>query len=278
MSASKPPPACHVVWAKLDAPLGPATFSCDTLAPDELDQIAVAAAAWRDTSYAVARIEQVRAHHGLAPIVVIQTLPQWRSSELTWTPAASPFEPARLVESDPGVAALADGQTVDAAIRRRRGSALSRAATRLGVPLALYIVLPLNAVVNILATRSWTTVGIWIGVMAACVLGAIVVGLLSVPWYLVPGGVVIRRVAPWRLNERIELCTARDATLMLRPGPSGWLAEVWRMRSGNPAVRVDARSLTERETSSLLAAWCSPVPPPPPERLAELGTLRPAQV
>lgn len=89
-------------------------------------------------------------------------------------------------------------------------------------------------------------------------------------WFLVPGGLAILR-RPVRAGQppRITVFSRPDSCLVYRYVHTGktvmLVLELW-----THAEKVLRRPVSEREAISILAAWQSPHPPPPDQRLEEL--------
>lgn len=99
---------------------------------------------------------------------------------------------------------------------------------------------------------------------------AIVFGLRSMAgtWYLVPGAVAIVRAYGPRA-ERLALRTRLDSCLVIRYVRSGKTVVLCAELLSEKG-RTRRTGVSEREALSLLAAWQSPRPPPPPAQLQEL--------
>jgi hypothetical protein len=83
-------------------------------------------------------------------------------------------------------------------------------------------------------------------------------------WFLVPGGLVVRRTRRWKKEWQIELYKRAESVLVLRSSNRIWAAHV-----ANPEHNAKA-SMTQREAQMLLRAWLSPLPTPPLEQLSDL--------
>lgn len=92
-------------------------------------------------------------------------------------------------------------------------------------------------------------------------------------WYLVPGAIaIVRRPARRGQAARVTVLSRADSCLVFHrvraqvTDPSQLAIEVW-TRDG----KSRGHPVTERETISVLAAWQSPLTPPPDERLRALA-------
>lgn len=90
-------------------------------------------------------------------------------------------------------------------------------------------------------------------------------------WYLVPGAIaVVRRPVRRDLPARVTVLSREDSVLAFRYVSTGkttvLFAELWT----HLGKRI-RRPVSQREAISILAAWQSPLPPPPDERLQELA-------
>jgi len=90
-------------------------------------------------------------------------------------------------------------------------------------------------------------------------------------WFLIPGAIAaVRRPARPGRPARITVLSRRDTVLVLRLVSTGkstmLIMELWA-----PAGRILRRAVSEREALGVLAAWQSPLDPPPDERLQELA-------
>ncbi|GMU81212.1 MAG: hypothetical protein AMXMBFR47_10830 [Planctomycetota bacterium] len=90
-------------------------------------------------------------------------------------------------------------------------------------------------------------------------------------WFLLPGAIAIIRRPPRRgLPARVTVLTRSDTVLALRWVHTGktsvLVLELW-----THLGRVYRTSVSEREAMSALAAWQSPLTPPPEEQLSDLA-------
>ena len=89
---------------------------------------------------------------------------------------------------------------------------------------------------------------------------------LNRQWFLVPGGLVLRR-SSWRQSHwTLHLFQRRTSVLLV--------GRMQRQRWGlivADAETAATAAITEAEADTLLRAWLSPVPPPPIERLSDLA-------
>jgi hypothetical protein len=84
-------------------------------------------------------------------------------------------------------------------------------------------------------------------------------------WFVVPGGVVLRK-SGWRQRRwHLKLFVRCQSVLCV----SHWTRNIWSVTAANARTSF-SRNLTRTEAEFLLRAWLSPLPPPPVERLADL--------
>jgi hypothetical protein len=84
-------------------------------------------------------------------------------------------------------------------------------------------------------------------------------------WFIVPSGIVVRRPTFGVAYPLSDYFTRRDSILQIEPMRPGWRVTLY--RPDCPAQRI----VTDLECNVLLAAWQSPLEPPPRELLAELS-------
>ncbi|HNQ23811.1 MAG TPA: hypothetical protein PKK06_12015 [Phycisphaerae bacterium] len=89
--------------------------------------------------------------------------------------------------------------------------------------------------------------------------------LYSRQWFVVPGGVVVCRRFLWfAARSVLRICTPADSTLFICPETTDWSVHLC------SHGRVHAHTLGDRECMALLAAWQSPLRPPPLDQLEML--------
>ena len=85
-------------------------------------------------------------------------------------------------------------------------------------------------------------------------------------WLLVPGGVVVRTTGFGWGHWRVRLYSrVRSVLYVGRISAVQWTIAV------ADGTRVETVRVTGAEATLLLRAWLSPIEPPPPERLTDLG-------
>jgi len=194
-------------------------------------------------------------------------------------PLAVPFEPIELDETHPSVPALAEALTAASsadATGGRSGAALVPARTyrrwfvRFGAPAIMLFNVGLQAVIQTITQtatqgfRFWF-VAMWGGIVLATVLPLVIYGWYSsAQWFIVPGGVAVRRSFVGKLGKRLELYTPADTILQIGPDNLAWVAVLARGKQ-----RV-TRRLTQIEATVLLGAWQSPLRTPGAGELVDL--------
>lgn len=177
-------------------------------------------------------------------------------------PFVEAFEPIQLGADDPQLQTLA-------------GPGLTRQERQTRVIFWILGILGAGIYVTFLLMwlrggSAWPALGLGLtGAMVAVTIGlARSLMKLGGHWYLLPGSVaVVRRRG--RPQDRLILRTRFDTVAVLRMVFTGNVLvltlELWGHES-----RKMSRSVSDREAISFLAAWQSPLPPPPRERLDEL--------
>ncbi|MFO0972341.1 MAG: hypothetical protein U1A27_02720 [Phycisphaerae bacterium] len=193
------------------------------------------------------------------------------TQRLTVPPAINvQFEPLLLDEGDPTVRQLLDAPSAEAAAPRghfRPFSIFRRVGVRYGL-LAMFPFLFQLPNLLIQARRHWWVACITLG---SILLTLVIVALVNRPmqWFVVPGGVIVRRGRGLRGPSVLRRYTAADASLVLIGMPriygGGWKVTLGAAR-GSPA-----RLMTPLEAGVLLAAWRSPLPAPSVESVSDLA-------
>lgn len=263
------PASCHIVvmsaqkWSVARSADWTATSA--TLSADDLAAVKSEGATWRDAKYVARRVRQLRDERGWPGIVLV-----WALKNRLVTPPpplAVPIEPLELNEGDLAIRMLAadparaePARESVAAVRAWR-----RFIARIGVGFIGFVNPAIQAIIG-LAMRQWWQfyINLAITVIGLGVL-IFVFWYTSGRWFIVPGGVIVRRGVLGKVAVRLARYTPGDTLLMVRPfPPSGWQAELWREK------RVDSQRFTKTELSALLAAWQSPLTCPPLDLLDDL--------
>jgi hypothetical protein len=222
-------------------------------------------------------LHTIRERHGLPGVALVQTV-QGKHELTIPSPTLVPFEAIELDETHPAIEALLSPEArghaplPDVPARSRYWQHTLR---------AIILVAPLYAGLILLARVSTPSLWSWPDTMLFALPGGLALvsallllafpvrgrsGLRWAPrWYLVPGGVALRRRAPLPLRKRWRLYTPRDTVLTITPLRSGWQAAL--DRGGVQIVH----GFTSLECAALLAAWQSPLPAPSVELLQQLG-------
>ena len=85
-------------------------------------------------------------------------------------------------------------------------------------------------------------------------------------WFIVPGGIVQRKAGWLQSRWKLHLFERRASALCV----SHWWRKIWAVHVVDAQASA-RRMLTRTEAEFLLRAWLSPLPPPPLERLSDLG-------
>jgi len=208
----------------------------------------------------------------------------------TIAPMLTAFEPVALDEAEEAFIALEDARqdggevsrTGGDAARMTDGALLRRQLTRrmkrnilLAGGVGFLIMAAVQIVNGLIQTVQWLTWD-WRVVVGRFALPALIIAVvLALPrgslmhwrrqWFLVPGGVVVRRSGwldrAWRVH-----CFRRDsAVLFVHETARG----EWRAQVGD-GERVELEYMTRREAAMLLRAWLSPLSPPEAGMLSDL--------
>ncbi len=118
--------------------------------------------------------------------------------------------------------------------------------------------------------RAIPPIGAVILVAALVFTIALLVQSRSGRWFLVPGGIaIVRRPVRRGLPGRVTVVSRSDSCAVLRYVSTGktvvLMLELW-----THAGKTLRRSVSNREAAAVLAAWQSPLTPPPDEKLMEL--------
>ena len=181
-------------------------------------------------------------------------------------PLDTQIEPIALDEGHRDLKALCEHPAIADAIpvEKRAGRRHRRWMARLGFS-GLLLFLLIQGISQIAVHRSWLVGVGWGSILVVAAGYALVSWWRADDWYLVPGGVAIRRGLFKKEGRLLQLCTRSNAWLMLR-----WVSPNWRATLYVADARWH-RTLTELECVALLAAWQSPLPPPEVERLSDLA-------
>jgi hypothetical protein len=257
---------CHVVrlhrpglHARLEA-------ECPSVDPDALEAIKEAGAPWRDARYIGKRVLAVARQHNLTGVALVYGF--WRDKPLpTPPPIVVPFEPIPLDEGHPALPPL----IADGALPRREGtespkpSLWRRVSTRNAFLISFAGPLLAQAAIWS-ALRPGLSFTYFMG--GAGLLSAAIALLLQwwlfAQFFIIPGGVVVRRAVFRGRGVTLRRYDRSDSVLIITPERRIWHAVLVGAR------HRDRTLLTPYEGTALLAAWQSPLKPPPIEQLSDL--------
>ena len=240
---------------------------CVDLPADVLERFSMAGAAWRNMKHRLKRLAALRRELKLPGLAVVYRPGRGRRIE-TPLPIPVPFEPIELDETHPALTQLVqhvvepdpENPTI------KKTFAVNRWLTRLGIPaVMLFVWIPqmIQAAVRD-GVRSFGF-GMWIAMLL------VMFGILlyvhwfrSAQWFIVPGGVVLRRAVFGRVGESLQRFTPADTLLTIMREQRGWQGRLTR----GPADVT--KRLTELECVALLAAWQSRVRTPTLDEMADL--------
>ncbi len=240
--------------------------SCETLPPEAFEAVkSVLDAPWRDARYVVGYLNAVASAHDLRGLVVRYV--SLRRPAPPVKPIPVRFEPLPLDETHPSLRSLAETFALGdgAGTAARRPNRWRRLMVKMGIPLLVVLPQLINGIIQIAIQRSRIIVYMWVSIFVIFALSAVLVRWALSDWYLVPGGLVLRRHLVRRLGETMQLYTPADSLLILRMRNGGWAAEVWRGR------RPKNQLLTDLEAAALIGAWTSPQEPPDAARISDLS-------
>ncbi len=83
-------------------------------------------------------------------------------------------------------------------------------------------------------------------------------------WFLIPGGLAVRRARRWKGDWQLELYERTQSVLVVHNRYRIWTVSV------ASAERATKAAMTQREARMLLRAWLSPLPTPPLAQLSDL--------
>lgn len=262
-------PACHVVV--LHNPYLTSTrtadlqASCATLTDsDALDAIRQAAAAWRDVPHLGTRLRALQQQRGWRGLAVIHA--QGRKRPEVPPPLTVPFEPLALEETNDTLMELAALAQPDATEREIPGMrTVRRMMARVGVAIIGLVNPAIQAIVHGLLGN--TALAALNGGVAILCIGVVVVlfWATSGRWFVVPGGVIVRRRLWRKVGMRLTRWTPADAILVAHPFPPGWHVALLGARGR------ETQRMTTRELQVLLAAWQDPHSPPALEQMSDLA-------
>lgn len=242
-------------------------FTSATLPAPDLESLAAAyrAAPWwrerlKNPRFRAAARDVLRRHGSLVllgPSVNVQNAP----------PFAELFEP---IEFSAGLGDASEQiRTVAGEAPRRTdwSATLVVLFAATGILALALLALPLLRVMPPAAFGFLAAVGALVGLIIA---GALLAQRRGGRWFLVPGAIAVVR-PPARRGQpaRVTVLARRDSCLVYRLVSNGktttLFVELW-----THAGQTFRRPVSSREAAAILAAWQSPHPPPPDERLQEL--------
>lgn len=239
---------------------------CDELPEAARVKIGEAAAGWRDEKYRVQSLQSVIKEFNLPGLAVVYRPPKGR--RFTSAPMTVSFEPVEIDETHPSLRQLVEhaAPATDAEPAPASASRLRRGLIRLGIPATtLFVCVP--QMLGSFATngiRSWTT---WAWIIAlALVLAIFLIAHLfrASQWFIIPGGIVVRRWAINRFAVDLDRFVPADTLLTIKKAQQGWQVTLNRGQ-----IRA-FRQMTEFECVAVLGAWQSPLRTPEIQELVDL--------
>jgi hypothetical protein len=246
--------------------------ACATLPDETVSVLQEAVALWRDETLRVKRTWEAIDRHGLAGLVVIYLMGPKAEVPIP-PPIQVPFEPQELVESNGALLEIVlsgSGESLESLVPRNRVALWQRLKIYLGVPLMVFAWVA-GLFFHILSQGSrLSTAAAPIFVTLAIVGAALFVRAMGGRWFLVPGGVALRR-SPLR-PRGVMLFTRENAFLVIRVVHVSGRGTNWSLWNAtvHSRARTAKRRLTRTECIALLAGWLSPVQPPTPKQMVDL--------
>jgi hypothetical protein len=227
---------------------------------------------------ALEELARLRAQRRHAPHVLIANT---KPVELP-TPLAVPIEPVPLNEAEAAfdhleLAAASGPDSADTARPRAPARTASPAARHIlrrvrlmggWITVIILSAVLLHAAWNAYAHPQMLRRDIrspWVWVAGLAFLAAIWLILSRRrQWFLVAGGIIVRRPAGYTWNIHV-FDRARSDLYILRDRRRLFHLIV------TDGAAFESHRITPNEVSAVLRAWCSPLTPPPPDRLSDLG-------
>lgn len=181
------------------------------------------------------------------------------------SPFVEPFEPIQLGRRDPQLRVLSGADNTK---QEKQMLVVGWVLTVVGLGVAIWL-----AVAYLMGRgRHFGLIFAILFVATPAVCGLVVaLQTLGKRWYLVPSGVAIIGGRGPDGRQRLEMCTRLNSVPVFRMVSTGKTTILM-----VEMLRIDGRrfrkAVSEREALSLLAAWQSPLDPPPAEQLAELAS------
>lgn len=253
----------HVVLVGPFDLASPGPVTCSTLSGDVCVDIRNAVNRPLKYRQAGARLFDLRTKHQLGGLVVWFFGKRTKDSVTVPPPFTVPFEPLELNEFRTPLHDLPGLAESTAEAERMRCPIWRRGFVRLGIPAFVMSIQLINAIIQIAVHRTLWIVSLWVAIFAVVALGVALRYWLSDQWFLVPGGVLLRKTLAGKIGETLWLFTPRDSVAVIQGQGRMSILEIWRERS------VRRRYLTGLEIAAFLAAWRSPLSPPPIDRLSD---------
>ncbi|MBN2563698.1 MAG: hypothetical protein JXQ75_22500 [Phycisphaerae bacterium] len=108
---------------------------------------------------------------------------------------------------------------------------------------------------------------LFVAILGLSVAEGLMHSVLYGQWFIIPGGLVVRKFSFRSLSTKLHRFTPADTILLIRSASPGWQAGLW--EKGRARASMKNRSLTAFEYTALLGAWQSPLPPPPRDQLVD---------
>jgi hypothetical protein len=183
------------------------------------------------------------------------------------SPFCVEFEPLELDETHPALQGLCAREGLSRAGMEtpRARSWMRRVFQRYVIPIVFLGAIVAYGVMELGPTKSiLTSLGCSSLIVLAVSTPILVVWWRSGKWYLVPGGVIVRAARFPTLSTLLYRCTPLDTTLEIVKSRWSWRSVLYQGRCSW------SRSVSDLECFALLAAWQSPLEPPPLDDISDL--------
>jgi hypothetical protein len=223
-------------------------------------------------------VAAARARHGLAGRAV-RIADKLDDLPALGPPLAMPFEPTPLTERSELVMSVNEAAPTQGELLRERMRTAMRTFGRSRVARWFFIGSLLMGGIALLGTLLTTARDLlqgrqpvalrsmFIGLAAGApiaLLAVVVAGWRQERWFVVPGAILVRRSSWWSQRSEISMLRREESVLM------HWL-DANQLAIAAADGRISSTAATARMAELAIRAWLSPLPPPPIERLSDLG-------